>query len=67
MPENFEIDPEKEFDVIEKLYDFYKKLEVKLPIKAKNVQQNPCEMGSPLLNSAHPDHRRVFSQYLKSV
>lgn len=67
LPENFKIDVSKELSVIEKLYETYKKLEVKPPINAKNVDTNMWCSGSPFLNSSHPDHKSVFNEYLKGL
>lgn len=67
LPGEMEINPDKEFDTIEKLYEVYQKLEKKFPIRAKTTKENHWRKDNPFLNSSHPDHKRVLAEYLRKI
>lgn len=67
LPEGVEVDSKKEFETIEKLYETYRKIEIKPPIKSNNYKPNFWEKGNPFLDSTHPDHGRVMKEYLGGV
>jgi hypothetical protein len=67
LPDDLEINPEKEFETIEKLYNVYKRLESKPPIQTKTVNQNIWDKNNPFLDSSHPDHKKVLLKYLSRI